>query len=81
MKDEKKRAYAYMEAWNGMIVRVPMDHLKQWKAKQEEIRKNPEAYKPDPEMGEALKAKLDKDFGRCRKLTPAIQRNNENKGE
>ena len=60
MKDEKKREYAYMEAWNGMLVRVPRDHLQQWKTKQDEIRKNPEAYKPDPEMGEALKAKLDR---------------------
>ena len=60
MTDEKKREHAYTEAWNGMLVRVPVDHLKQWEARQDEIQKNLGAYKPDPEMVEALKAKMDR---------------------
>ena len=59
MTDEKKRGYAYLEAWNGMLVRFPADHIKQWKARQEEIRKNPEAWMPDQERVAMLIAKME----------------------
>lgn len=43
--DEKEETFYYMEAANGMTVRVPESRLETWQAEQNRIRENPESRK------------------------------------
>ena len=53
----QEKTYYYLEAANGMTVRVPEDKLESWQAAQDKIRADMQAGKtpkPDPQMVERL---------------------------
>lgn len=54
----------YMEAANGMTVRVPESQLEAWTARQEELRKNPDAGKlTDEQLVQLRKAVKERIYG------------------
>lgn len=68
--DTPEEAY-YMEAANGMIVRVPASRLEAWQAEQDKIRRGekPELTEAERRMKEAI---LDKIYGKQPEEAPAV---------
>ena len=55
---QKKQAYIYDTAYNGLTVRIPADKYEQWKARQEEYRSGKRQPKADQELAEKLRKRI-----------------------